>query len=191
MNESPVNNTPASDTAISDPPVSEPPVNDTPVSGVRIGDAPEAHTPVISTETTPDATGANTVRGARSEAKRGVLAPVAALAAWILPGAGHLILGRWGRALGFLIAVAGLAITGAVLRGNIFAPHSGDLFGTLGFLADAASGACYYVARLLETAGPDVSRAAGDCGTRFIAAAGVVNLLAVFDALEIASARRA
>ena len=32
-----------------------------------------------------------------------------------------------------------------------------------------------------------MSRAAGDYGTRFIAAAGVVNLLAVFDAIEIAT----
>jgi hypothetical protein len=166
--------------------VNESPANDTPADS-----ATEQHASVISAETVPGTTGTTALRGARSAAKDSVLAPVAMLAAWIVPGAGHLILGRWGRALGFLITVAGLAMTGALLRGKIFAPHSGDLFDTLGFLADAASGVCYYVVRLLETAGPDVSRAAGDYGTRFIAGAGVVNLLAVFDALEIASGRRA
>jgi hypothetical protein len=118
------------------------------------------------------------------------LAPFVAIVAWIVPGLGHFLLGRWGRALGFFVAVGGLAITGYLLRGNVFPPHSGDPFGTLGFVADAASGVFYYLARVFEAAGPDVSRAAGDYGTRFIAAAGVVNVLAIFDVLEIASGRR-
>ncbi|MFY9803469.1 MAG: DUF6677 family protein [Candidatus Acidiferrales bacterium] len=122
--------------------------------------------------------------------KRSALAPFAAVAAWLVPGLGHLLLGRWGRALGFFVSVGGLAITGYLLRGNVFPPHSGDPFGTLGFLADAASGVFYYLSHIFEAAGPDVSRAAGDYGTRFIAAAGAVNVLAVFDVLEIASGRR-
>ncbi len=90
----------------------------------------------------------------------------------------------------FFLAVGGLAIVGFVMRGNVFPPRSVDPFGTLGFLADAASGIFYVLARLVERAGPDVSRAAGDYGTRFIAAAGVVNLIAAFDAYEIATGRR-
>jgi hypothetical protein len=113
-----------------------------------------------------------------------------AIAAWFLPGLGHVILRRWGRGLAFFVAVAGLAIAGYLMRGNVFPPHSGDLFGTIGFLADAGSGVMYLLARVFERAGPDVSRAAGDYGTRFIAAAGVVNLLAAFDAYEIARGRR-
>jgi hypothetical protein len=112
------------------------------------------------------------------------------LAAWIVPGMGHLLLRRWGRAIVFFIAVGGLAITGYFLRGNIFAPRGGDAFGALGFLADAGSGLFYFCARFFEAAGPDVSRAAGDYGTRFIAAAGVVNLISVCDAYEIATRRR-
>lgn len=122
--------------------------------------------------------------------KPNALAPLVALAAWLVPGLGHLLLGRWGRALGFFVSVGGLAITGYLLRGNVFPPHSGDPFGTLGFLADGASGVFYYFAHVFEATGPNVSRAAGDYGTRFIATAGVVNVLAVFDVLEIASGRR-
>ncbi len=123
-------------------------------------------------------------------AGRSALALLAAIAAWLVPGLGHLLLGRWGRALVFFAAVGGLVVTGYLLRGNVFPPHSGDPFGTLGFLADAGTGAFYYFSRLFETAGPDVSRAAGDYGTRFIAAAGVVNVLAVLDVVEIATGRR-
>lgn len=122
--------------------------------------------------------------------KRSGLAPFVAIVGWLVPGFGHLLLGRWGRALGFFVAVGGLAITGYLMRGNVFPPHSSDPFGTLGFLADAASGVFYFLAHIVEAAGPDVSRASGDYGTRFVAAAGIVNVLAVFDVLEIVSGRR-
>jgi hypothetical protein len=117
-------------------------------------------------------------------------AALAGIAAWLVPGLGHLLLGRWGRALVFFAAVGGLVVSGYLLRGNVFPPHSGDPFGTLGFLADAGTGVFYYFSRFFEAAGPDVSRAAGDYGTRFIAAAGVVNVLAVLDTIEIATGRR-
>jgi hypothetical protein len=132
----------------------------------------------------------NSVHLPESVTKRVILAPFFAIAAWIIPGLGHLALKRWGRALIFFACVGGLAITGYLLRGNVFPPHSGDLFGTLGFLADASTGIFYVLAKFFERAGPDVSRAAGDYGTRFIAAAGIVNLLSVFDAYEIALGRR-
>jgi hypothetical protein len=113
-----------------------------------------------------------------------------AVASWFVPGLGHFLLRRTGRASVFFIAVGGLAIVGYRMRGNVFPPRSTDPFGTFGFWADAASGIFYLLARVFERAGPDVSRAAGDYGTRFIAAAGIVNLIAAFDAYEIAAGRR-
>ena len=113
-----------------------------------------------------------------------------AIAAWIVPGLGHLLMRRWGRAIFLFLAVVGLALTGFAMRGQLFTRQSGDPFGALGFLADACSGAFYFLPRLLHWAGPDVSRAAGDYGTRFLAAAGVVNLLGMLDAYRIASGRK-
>jgi hypothetical protein len=128
-----------------------------------------------------------------NEARRkrtGVDPVLAALLAWIVPGLGHLLFRRWGRALAFLISVGGLAISGYWMRGNVFSARSPDPFGTLGFLADAGSGVFYFLARIFEVAGPNVAHAAGDYGTRFIASAGIVNLLAALDVYEIASRRR-
>jgi hypothetical protein len=126
--------------------------------------------------------------------KRNNMVPAAALlvaiAAWAVPGLGHLLLRRWGRALFIFLAVAVLAVAGCGMRGEILDTHSSDPFGALGFLADACSGAFYFLPRLLEASGPDVSRAAGDYGTRFLAAAGVVNLLGVVDAYRIACGRK-
>lgn len=91
----------------------------------------------------------------------------------------------------FFIAVGGLAISGYILHGFLFPAHSNNPFGTLGFLAESASGVFYPAAHFLERGGANMSRAVGDIGTRFIAAAGVVNLIAIFDLIEIVNGRRA
>jgi Family of unknown function (DUF6677) len=121
---------------------------------------------------------------------RSASAPLVAVAAWVVPGLGHLLLRKWGRALAILVATGGLALTGYHMRGHVFAYRAGDAFGNLGFLADLGAGGLYFFAKLFESAGPDISRAAGDYGTRFIASAGIVNLLGVLDAFEIAAGRR-
>lgn len=109
-----------------------------------------------------------------------------AIIAWFVPGLGHLLLRRWERALAFFVAVGGLAVMGYLMRGNVFAPHSEDPFGTLGFLADASSGVFYLLAHVLEKSGADVARAMGDDGTRFIAGAGIINVMGVCDAFAVA-----
>jgi hypothetical protein len=152
--------------------------NDNPIDGTSLPDAQAGDS------------GGNDGSAVERAAGRDVLAPFIAVIAWIVPGLGHLILRRRGRALVFFLTVGGLAVAGYVLRGNVFPPRTGEPFGTLGFLADAGSGIFYFLSRFLESAGPNVSRAAGDYGTRFIAAAGIVNLLSVFDAYEIALGRR-
>ena len=109
-----------------------------------------------------------------------------AVAGWIVPGLGHALLGRWARGLIFLVSVGGLALVGFGMRGEVFARNSPDPFGALGFFADVCTGVFYFLPRFFEAAGPDISRAAGDYGTRFVAAAGLVNLLSVLDAYGIA-----
>ncbi len=127
----------------------------------------------------------------QSQAKSNAAGPaIVTIAAWVVPGLGHLLLRRWGRALGFFLAAGGLVVAGCALRGEVFSPSSNDSFGALGFIADLGSGIFYFLARFLESAGPDISRAAGDYGTRLIAASGIVNLLAVIDAFGIARGRR-
>lgn len=112
------------------------------------------------------------------------------IAAWLVPGLGHFITGRWGRGIIYFLAVGSLAVTGYLQRGFVFSPHYSDVFGLLGFLADLGAGIFYFVARWVETAGPDLSRAIGDYGTRFIATAGVLNVLCALDVFAIAMRER-
>ena len=77
------------------------------------------------------------------------------------------------------------------MRGNLFAAGGDDAFARLGYAADLGAGSFYYLACGLEPGGPDVSRAEGDYGTRFLAVAGVLNLLAALHAYEAARRRKA
>jgi hypothetical protein len=119
-----------------------------------------------------------------------IAAPIIGVVAWFVPGAGHLLLRRRIKAAAFFVVVAGLALAGYAMRGDAFAPGSDGPFGTLGFIADAGSGIFYFMSRIFESAGGDLTRAAGDYGTRLLAAAGIVNILGIFDACETAARRR-
>jgi hypothetical protein len=149
----------------------------------------EAALPVATAAPVAGADGADSA-DAQGRFTGAVFAVAFALAGWAVPGLGHAFLKCWGRALGFFAAVAGLALTGALMHGYIYEMHADDPFARLGFYTQAASGVFYFAARYVESTGPDLSRAAGEFGTRFIAAAGIVNLLSVLDAFEIGRGRR-
>jgi hypothetical protein len=128
---------------------------------------------------------------ARHSGKSDAQAIAIAIMGWIVPGLGHALLKMWGRAIAIFLAVGFLVYLGAGMRGNLFAPGGDDAFARLGYAADLGTGSFYYMARALEVMGPDVSHADGDYGTRFLATAGVLNLLAALHAYEAARRRKA
>ena len=123
----------------------------------------------------------------KREAVKGnrVMGVVAALAGWVVPGLGHLMLRRWSKAAVYFLCVGGLACAGLAMRGGIFGAGAEDLFDRLGFFADLGAGVFYFLAHQIQVTGPDVAHATGDYGTRLIAAAGMLNLLTVLEAYDI------
>jgi hypothetical protein len=121
------------------------------------------------------------------EASKGnpVIGAVAAVAGWLVPGLGHLVLRRWSKAAVYFLCIGGLACAGLAMRGGVFGASSQDLFDRLGFFADLGAGAFYFLAHQFQAAGPDVAHATGDYGTRLFAAAGMLNLLTVLEAYDI------
>jgi hypothetical protein len=113
-----------------------------------------------------------------------------ALAGWAVPGLGHLLLRRWGKAAVYFLCVGGLACAGLAMRGGIFDASATDMFDRLGLFADMGAGVFYFLAHMIQTAGPDVAHASGDYGTRLFATAGMLNLLTVLEAYEIGRGRR-
>jgi len=121
----------------------------------------------------------------QSPAMNPAVALVAAAAGWLVPGLGHALLRKWGKAIVYFCAVAILALVGLWMRGNVFSSNAADAFDMLGFLADIGNGIFYFLAGTINPAGADVSKAYGDYGTRLFATAGVLNLLCVLEVLQI------
>ncbi len=125
------------------------------------------------------------------DSRRDNMAYVIGVAGWLVPGLGHGLMKMWGRAAACFLTVGVLVIVGAGMRGNVFSSTGNDAFDSLGYLADLGTGTFYLAARSMETDGADVSHAEGDYGTRFLATAGVLNLLAALHAYEAARGRKA
>ena len=147
----------------------------------------------MAEETAPPASPAEETPSAAppTDAKREGIAFVIAAAGWLVPGLGHALQKMWGRAVICFLTVGVLVWVGAGMRGNLFTSRGNDAFDSLGYFADLGTGGFYLVARLLEANGPDVSHADGDYGTRFLATAGVFNMLAALHAYEAARGRKA
>jgi hypothetical protein len=129
----------------------------------------------------------------KSKASPVVWLPVIGLA-WIIPGGGHFLLKRHIRGAMLLGSVVIAFVVGLLTRGALFQPQTGDLFTTLiycgGFIGNLASGAPYLLANWMGYAQPDVAGHVHDYGTKFLVAAGLMNILAIVDAYEIAAGKK-
>jgi hypothetical protein len=119
--------------------------------------------------------------------------PAVALA-WLVPGGGHFLLKRTVRGALLLFAVASMFLLGLMMRGVMFEPKTGDLLTTIiycgGFLGDLASGILYLLTVWLGYTQPDVAGFMHDYGTKFLVTAGLLNILAMVDAYEIAAGKK-
>jgi hypothetical protein len=119
--------------------------------------------------------------------------PAVALA-WIIPGGGHFLLKRPGRGGLIAASVAAMFLLGLMMRGALFQPQGGDLLTTViyygGFIGDLMSGLLYFVTVWLGYNQPDVAGHVHDYGTKFLVAAGLLNVLAMVDAFEIATGKK-
>ena len=123
----------------------------------------------------------------------GVWGPAVGLA-WLIPGGGHLLLKRRGRGVLLMLAITGMFLCGLMMRGAMFQPQSGDiltiLINTGGFIGDLASGILYLLSQWLGYNQADMAGAVHDYGTKFLVTAGLLNIMAMVDAFEIAVRRK-
>ena len=123
----------------------------------------------------------------------GAWLPAVALG-WLVPGAGHFLLKRTGRAIVIFVTVGLMFLCGLMMRGAMFTPQSGDLLTTLintgGFIGNLCSGLFYILTVCVGYSQPDQAGAVHDYGTKFLVTAGLLNLLAMTDVYEIAARRK-
>lgn len=115
---------------------------------------------------------------------------IALIAGWLVPGAGHLLLGKWIRALLLMASIVGMFAIGIALQGKIYTPNTGEPLDMLGFAGDLGAGILYGLARLLGWGQAPVLIAVADYGTKFIVVAGLLNVVAAVDAHSLASGRK-
>ena len=113
------------------------------------------------------------------------------LAGWLVPGAGHLILGKYIRAALLAISILGMYLAGLALAGKIYTPNTGDLLDILGFIGQLGSGLLYVLARMFGWGAASSVNTFADWGTKFLVCGGLLNLIAAVDAHSLANGRKA
>lgn len=112
------------------------------------------------------------------------------LCALLFPGLGHLVLGKWIRALLFAFAILVLFILGILFEGKLYYLDFSQPILNLPFLASASTGLPYVLARSWGYGGGNLQNQSFDYGTTFVVVAGLLNLLVALNAYDISVGRK-
>ena len=111
------------------------------------------------------------------------------IAGWLVPGAGHFLLRKWGRGSLLAASVLGMFVTGLVLQGKLYS-GAHDILDILGLAVDLGNGLLYVVSRVFGLGADLVQVTTADWGTRFIVVAGLLNVIAAVDAHNLRTGRK-
>ena len=111
-------------------------------------------------------------------------------AAWAVPGAGHLWLGRTQKGLVFLVALPLMFAIGLWLEGRLFPFELGQPLVALAAFADVGIGVPYGVAKAMGLGAGRVIAQSFEYGNTFLITAGLLNMLVVLDVFDVAEGRK-
>ena len=113
------------------------------------------------------------------------------VAAWLIPGLGHLLVGRRWRALILFASIMVMFVLGLAMQGQFFSTSSASYLEVLGHYGELCVGLAMPAARFFGYGGGDPFFVSSDFGTAYLVAAGMLNVLAVLDCFDIAMGRKA
>ena len=111
-------------------------------------------------------------------------------AAWAVPGAGHLWLGRVQKGLTFLVALPLMFVCGLWLEGRLFPFELSQPLVALAAFADVGIGIPYVVAKAAGAGAGRVVAETFEYGNAFLIVSGLLNMLVVLDAFDTAEGRK-
>ena len=111
------------------------------------------------------------------------------IAGWLVPGAGHFLLRKWGRGALLALAIVGMFVLGIAMQGELYTSAS-DILHVLGLAGDLGNGLLYFVSRFAGIGANAVQVTTADYGTRFIVVAGLLNVIAAVDAHNLKTGRK-
>lgn len=118
----------------------------------------------------------------------------ACLLACLLPGLGHLYLRRWVKGVVFLSAIGALFVLGIIMDARLSHPVGwGDPLAWLRCAAQMAIGLPYFIATRAFELGLNeqlVTSVTHEYGNTFTEAGGLLNILVILDAYDIAVGRK-
>lgn len=112
------------------------------------------------------------------------------LAAWAVPGAGHLWMGRRQKGLVFLLALSAMFVVGLLLQGRIFPFEWSEPLVGLAAVANVGVGAPWLLARMVGAGAGTVTASSYEYGNCFLIVAGLLNFLVILDAFDIGMGRK-
>jgi hypothetical protein len=115
---------------------------------------------------------------------------IAPVAAWLVPGLGHIIQKRYIRGVLLMAAIFTMFFAGLGMQGKVYSFNTGDLLDILGFVGDIGVGALYFIAKIMDWGIGNIHRAVADYGTKYIVVAGLLNIVAIVDAYHIAIGKK-
>lgn len=115
---------------------------------------------------------------------------VAAAVAWLVPGAGHLLLGRRQKGLIFLLAIPAMFAVGLGLSGRVFPFEFSQPLVALAAAASRGVGVPAFVAGWFDLGRGVVTAASYEYGNAFLIVSGLLNMLVTLDAFDVASGRK-
>ena len=135
------------------------------------------------------ATKSTAAERARVAAEPGMLV-LLCVAAWLVPGAGHLWMGRRQKGLVFLVALPVMFVIGLLLHGRIFPFELSEPLVALAAAANLGAGAIWILARMFDAGAGIVTATTYEYGNTFLIVAGLLNALVVLDAFDIGMGRK-
>ncbi len=112
------------------------------------------------------------------------------LVGWLIPGAGHVLVGKYIRAALLFASILGMYLVGLGLQGKIYTTSTGDILDILGFAGQIGLGLLYVLARVLGWGASTITITLGDYGTKFLVVGGLLNLISAVDAHSLANGRK-
>jgi TM2 domain-containing membrane protein YozV len=111
------------------------------------------------------------------------------IAGWLIPGAGHFLLGKWIRGTLLAVSIIAMFALGLAMQGKLYTSAQ-DILDMLGVAGDLGSGLLYLVSRTFGLGSQPVQTTVADYGTKFIVVAGLLNIIAAVDAHNLRTGRK-
>ena len=111
------------------------------------------------------------------------------IAGWLVPGAGHFLLRKWGRGALLFASIVCMFALGIAMQGKLYRGAE-DILDLLGLLGDLGNGALFFVCRIFDIGAVHVQLTTADYGTKFIVVAGLLNIIAAVDAHNLRTGRK-